>query len=157
MIEGSGETYDILRADKVTLRVAESLLYNNGNYSYTWRIFLNGVEDAPLTYISVSTDEPSMIQIPAYKLLSGSTYTVTLNAVDMSILRTMTSSVYLNVIPGKIVARIFNGTETSIPKGVKAIFDASASYDTNEPIINQQMHGDSSTLPPSAVSISAMS
>jgi len=136
---GAGGVYEIARNKIARFQVADSSLYNNKNYSYVWRIFLNGVENVPLEYISISASDPSTIQIPAFKLQSGYIYEVALKSVDTSNYRILSSSAFINVVPAAIVAQIKNGTEVSIPKGVDVVFDSSSSYDMNEPLSTQNI------------------
>jgi hypothetical protein len=133
VIGGGSNARTVSRDKQLQLIVANNVNYDNMNYSYTWQIFENGIENVPLSFSSTSRLNPSIIKIAPYSFLSGRSFGVTLNALDHRSSTVSSSTIFVNVVEAPIVAVIRGSSKISIPKEIRFSLDASESYDLNLP------------------------
>ena len=117
----------------LSLSVAYSSSFQDEDYSYIWRIYIDEVEEVSLTSRGISASEPLQFSLPKNALNGNTRYEVRLYTIDTLLDISVMCNVYLNVKIGPLVARINSGTEIAVPPGVAVSLDASSSYDSNIP------------------------
>ena len=94
--------------------------------AYQWTVYEDGVLNFNIQSTSVN---PGTFRRNAFSMESGSMYRLVLNVVVTATLKSASSEVLVEVIPGDVVAVLAGGTERTVLLNESTLLDASGSYD----------------------------
>jgi hypothetical protein len=125
--------------------------------SYKWTVYQ---QSSPNFVLKSSSILASAFVLPAYSLTVNTAYKFVVTVTDSQALTSATSSVAVTVVQSNIIATIAGGTMRGVKYSGSITFDASASYDVDQPGVYGSAAGLSylwgcSTLTPSVSAVCA--
>jgi hypothetical protein len=100
------------------------------NLRYSWKVFLDGIEQKEL--VSISKD-PSKFKLDAFSLKKSTyTYVIKGTVVNTVSFKSTITSVKVNIVSNLLVANIYGGSSQQVRLGDNFTFDASGSYDKDQ-------------------------